>query len=374
MTRFKNFIPAKLYCPKNAQWFVYYSVHCFVDNSMKVYRIYKNLNKKNISQYKREITASQIISEINEKLKNGWNPLDDTTYFSHISSIQSKTNAKNNSLNYFINEYLKNHQKNLRHKSYKTYQSKLRIFVKFCQNNGVNTIHQVNSKVLNDFFNGLQKKSPSTYNSYYTTLLLVFKDKKLFDGIKKLKTQPKPAKRLTDKDLILLFEYLKINDTLLLCFCRFVFYCFIRPHGELRFLQRSWINYEDMSVTIPGEYSKNHKTQILPIPINDFSIQLEDYKDHHPDHFIFSLDPKKTMGAKYWQERFKRHQKNINISREVTLYSLKHTGAIKLLESGASVMDIKQQMRHHSLDETEKYLRQMQVLENKRIRFNNLNF
>jgi integrase len=129
-----------------------------------------------------------------------------------------------------------------------------------------------------------------------------------------------------------------------------------------------------MSVLIPANISKNHKAAILPIPLNDFADQLEEIRDRHPDDYIFSDDPNKICSMSFWAKRFNKVKDKINLPSNVTLYSLKHTGAIKLLETGASVMDIKMQMRHHSLDQTFEYLRQMQVLENDRIRFNNLNF
>lgn len=375
MTTFKQFIPAKLYQPEKGQWFVYYSFYNPIDDKMKVFRIYKNLNKKGESIIKRKNIANEIILETNEKLKTGWTPVDDFCYFEHINSRFTKQSAHNNSLNYFINDYLEKNQKNLRRKSYQTYQSKLRMFSDFCQKQSIKNIQQVDNKLMHKFFDFLKnQRSPGTYNSYFTLLKTVFNSNILFNGIRKQKTQPKPALRLNDRDLIILFDYLKEHDPLLLLFCRFIFYCFIRPHSELRYLKKSWINFYDLSVTIPGECSKNHKTEILPIPSNDFSTQLLEFEDYHQNDYIFSPDPKTLVGTNYWRLRFEKAKKYVPISKEVTLYSLKHTGAIKLLDSGASVMDIKQQMRHHSLDETEKYLRQMQVLENERIRFNNLNF
>lgn len=41
------------------------------------------------------------------------------------------------------------------------------------------------------------------------------------------------------------------------------------------------------------------------------------------------------------------------------LYSWKHTGAIRAVKSGISVRELQIQLRHHSLDQVQEYLRQM---------------
>jgi integrase len=339
------------------------------------FKIYENLNKKNQSNEQKIAVAKKIITEINEKLANGWNPTRKNSVFFNLQSRQNQFYFSDSSINYFFEKWLIDHKKDLRHKSYKTYESKIRIFCQFLQEHNIKNIADLNSNIVVKFFTKLKnEKSNATYNSYHTILKMILKDDRLFENVKKLKKESKPAARLTDADLTTLFTYLKENDPLLLMFCRFIFYCFVRPHSELRHLKRHWIDFNKMSILIPANISKNHKAAILPIPLNDFADQLEEIKDRHPDDYIFSDDPNKICSMSFWAIRFNKVKDKINLPSNVTLYSLKHTGAIKLLETGASVMDIKMQMRHHSLDQTFEYLRQMQVLENDRIRFNNLNF
>jgi integrase len=370
-----NYLSAKLYMPNKGQCFVYYSVRNIVDNSMTRFKIYENLNKKNQTNEQKIKIANEIITKINEKLSAGWNPFIENSVFFNLKSRQNQFNFSDSSVNYFFEKWLIDHKKDLRHKSYKTYESKIRIFCQFLQEKNIKNIAALNSNIMVQFFSKLKiEKSNATYNSYHTILKMILNNDALFENVKKLKKESKPAARLTDADLTTLFTYLKNHDPLLLMFCRFIFYCFIRPHSELRHLKRHWIDFNKLSVLIPANISKNHRAAILPIPLNDFAAQIEEIKDRHPDDYIFSENSNQLCSANYWARRFNQVKDKINLPSNVTLYSLKHTGAIKLLETGASVMDIKMQMRHHSLDQTYEYLRQMQVLENDRIRFNNLNF
>ncbi len=60
-------------------------------------------------------------------------------------------------------------------------------------------------------------------------------------------------------------------------------------------------------------------------------------------------------------EKHKRILKKLNFGKGYCMYSWKHTGAIAAVKAGVSVKELQMQLRHHSLDETDKYLRQMGV-------------
>jgi integrase len=54
--------------------------------------------------------------------------------------------------------------------------------------------------------------------------------------------------------------------------------------------------------------------------------------------------------------------KDLRFGKGYTLYSWKHTGAIAVAKSGrVGVKELQIQLRHHSLDQTDQYLRQMGV-------------
>ena len=59
-----------------------------------------------------------------------------------------------------------------------------------------------------------------------------------------------------------------------------------------------------------------------------------------------------------------RHRKilrALGYSSEYKLYSWKHTGAVALAKAGVGLKAIQLQLRHHSLDQTDEYLRQLGV-------------
>lgn len=52
------------------------------------------------------------------------------------------------------------------------------------------------------------------------------------------------------------------------------------------------------------------------------------------------------------------------------LYSWKHTGAIQAVKNGVGVKELQIQLRHHSLDQVNEYLRQMGVWDLKNLQAN----
>jgi integrase len=56
-------------------------------------------------------------------------------------------------------------------------------------------------------------------------------------------------------------------------------------------------------------------------------------------------------------------RKKLGLPTSYKFYRWKHTGAMMANNSGMTVKDIQMQMRHHSLDETDKYLKKMKAVD-----------
>jgi integrase len=138
-----------------------------------------------------------------------------------------------------------------------------------------------------------------------------------------------------------------------------------------------WIDFDNENITVPATISKNHKEYTLPVPRNKLLDQLIQYKEYAKDLHLFTLTDvpgDKCCSKNYWATRFNTHRDTLQLSKEYTLYSLKHTGAILLHNAGATTKVIQMHMRHHSLDETDKYLRQMMAVESTNVRNSGINF
>lgn len=96
------------------------------------------------------------------------------------------------------------------------------------------------------------------------------------------------------------------------------------------------------------------------------------YLQNMPKNFyVFGYDlmpGDKPVGKNYYMNLFRLFKKAHDIPKEYSIYSFKHTGAIMAVNAGVPVKDIQMQMRHHSLDITDKYLSQMMAVDSDAIR------
>lgn len=68
--------------------------------------------------------------------------------------------------------------------------------------------------------------------------------------------------------------------------------------------------------------------------------------------------------------RHKRILRALGFGKGYCLYSWKHTGAIQAVKNGVGVKELQIQLRHHSLDQVNEYLRQMGVWDLKNLQAN----
>ncbi|MEL6607173.1 MAG: site-specific integrase [Bacteroidota bacterium] len=225
---------------------------------------------------------------------------------------------------------------------------------------------ELNRKNLEEFFNHLSKQRHSTtYNHYRMWLSRIFAaiDRPgLLVNIPMLKTKKTPARYFQPHQIEKLRNVIQEEDPQLWLYVQFVFYCFIRPSRELPHIKASNIMLEEQKILVWAERSKNKKTQYVTIP-NVFMSCLEFVYDMAPNDYIFPglYDKSKPIGRNTMSARHRRILKRLNFGRGYCLYSWKHTGAIQAVKNGIDVVQLMIQLRHHSLQETHKYLRQMGV-------------
>ena len=220
----------------------------------------------------------------------------------------------------------------------------------------------------------LDTRHPTTYNKYVASLQRLLTGAGYafyFEDIKKAKAISTPARYFQRHQAKILLRRIDEQDPELGLFVRFLYYCFIRPK-ELRFLKVGDVLLEEGEIRVPGSISKNLKTQFVAIP-NPFISALRFLYEESPGDLIFPspVDSSKPLSKNNMYKRHKKILDGLNFGPGYTLYSWKHTGAVMAAKAGISVKELQMQLRHHSLDETDKYLRQMGVkdLSNLRDRF-----
>lgn len=205
----------------------------------------------------------------------------------------------------------------------------------------------------------------TTYNNYRQWLSRIFDDidrPGYFINVPILKTQKTPARYFQAHQIERLRRTIQQDDPELWLYIQFVYYCFIRPSRELPHITAGQILMEEKEILIYGNRSKNKKTQYVAIP-DAFLPSLEFVYDMGAGEYLFPsrIDSSKPIGRNTMYERHRRVLKKLNFGKGYCLYSWKHTGAIAAVKSGVSVKELQLQLRHYSLDETDKYLRQMGI-------------
>jgi len=225
---------------------------------------------------------------------------------------------------------------------------------------------ELNREALEAFFQDLQRdRHNTTYNIYRSWLLRIFEGIEapgMFVNIPRLKTQKTPARYFQPHQVEQLRDVIGEEDPELWLYIQFVFYCFIRPSRELPHIKAGNIMLDDREILVWASHSKNKKTQYVSIP-DAFLPALEFVYDLGPDQYLFPSrwDVSKPIGRNTMSRKHREILRRLNYGKGYCLYSWKHTGAIHAIKAGISVKELQVQLRHHSLTETDKYLRQLGV-------------
>lgn len=266
-------------------------------------------------------------------------------------------------------EYLEKNRLRWRKKTHQTYLSKVNKFVEWIGR------RVITHELVGEFFHHLLcHKSKGTYNDYLVTLTRCFKGiyhDHLIEGIQKVKNYPTPAKYFQSYQVKRLKKRIKEEDPDLWFFVEFIYYCFIRPGTELRLLKVGDIHLDDRTIRIRGDISKNSKTEYITIPTAFFP-RIEHLSERNPNEYIFQdkRDLSKPLGMNNMSNRHRIILRDMGFSREHVLYSWKHTGAVNYMKTGGNVKELQIQLRHHSLDQVDQYLRQLGVHDIEHLRDN----
>jgi integrase len=227
------------------------------------------------------------------------------------------------------------------------------------------------AKLISNFFVQLRSKlHPTTYNRYLAIIKRVMKIigyEFLMEEYSPLRARATPARYFQPFQAKRLMRRMQEEDPTLALAVKFIYYCFLRPK-ELRFLKAGDLLMEDREIRVRGETAKNHRTTHIVIPDSFFPDLLFLYK-YSPNDWVFpgrySNNP---IGENTFYNRHKAILEDMNFGPGYSLYSWKHTGAVTLAKAGASLKEIQLQMRHHSVEQTDDYLRQMGVKDLGRLR------
>ncbi|MCK5704345.1 MAG: site-specific integrase, partial [Cyclobacteriaceae bacterium] len=185
--------------------------------------------------------------------------------------------------------------------------------------------------------------------------------------IKKLPTTSSKHTAYSDEQIKMIKDaILKTGDTQLLLFIEFIYYCFTRPGTEARLIQIEHL--EKDRLFIPSVNSKNRMGDWVSIPLvfqrKLIKMNLQQYPG---SYFLFSnagVPGELPVGKNYFYKRFKMILDETGLSKSsfrYDIYGFKHSGNINMYNSGLPLDIIQKQNRHQSIDQTNQYLRDLDL-------------
>lgn len=365
----------------NGDWYVYFMVRNPLTDKMAPQKIYKGF-KECTSLAQKRAWGRSLVHELTQKLQAGWSPLDDKERFIYTDETEYKNLATKfktarssvKNTRYFISGYLQGRKKDLKPKTYSTYQSKLRIYAEWLDREkyGEHDVSAITNSILLKFFDFLVldckldkltiEKYEQILRDFYRYLMKQDKVTKnpVFDIPKPPKTKDMAARPINDRDLKYLLTHIRDANPQLYLACMFQYYLAIRPGQELRLLKVKDIDVYNYKVVVVDEHAKvNRRTIDMPKELAELCISYQ-IQNYNREYYIFSkngIPGAEPLGHNTLRNRFNKFRDDLKLPGIYKFYSMKHTGGGKLLEAGLTLEEIRDHFGHRSIETTDHYVR-----------------
>lgn len=213
----------------------------------------------------------------------------------------------------------------------------------------------------------LSPKAFNNYHTFYITLWNWFIEQGLvkhnvFRVVKK-KPLPKEGSKLrppTEEERRRIRAALEQEQPRAFAFLLLCFHCAIRPK-EAFMLRPEHFRLEEQTIFIPGNISKNDRSQGVAVPdvLLPHLLALGVERQRH-DHYVFStrFQPgPKLKNSRYSGGWWNSVRKLADLPGEVTFYRMKHAGGEQLSRDGLEAVDLMNHFRHSDLKQTSIYTR-----------------
>ncbi len=366
------------------RWYVEFAYRLPSDNDPHRYRVYSGLCSGSAED--RDKIAEKLIAYYTEYLKTGeylnqqpnLNPLKESEDHRPEQRLWME-NKKSMMLEELVSRYLAFIYPNVRKKTYQNYSSKLSVFAEYVNKNLPNlTVPQMQRKMLIPFFEELVNKNKlcrRTVEKYMQAVRSFFT---WCEDIGVREDDTNPIKRIPKIGKVIdcspgvfdiderkrLRDAIKPKEPYLWLACEMLYYCAIRPGTEMRLLKIGDIDFVNKTICVRAELAKNKTTEYVGIPDSLLQYMFDLHLNMFDrDLYIFGRygQPASVpMGMNTMRNRFNSYRELLRISPDKKFYSWKHSGAISAAQNGATVFELKDQLRHKSVQTTEEYLRKRQ--------------
>lgn len=337
------------------QWYIFYSFRH--PETKEFVRFKKAISLKLLTKTARHQKAAEMIKDLNFKLRNGWNPIENSNlaYTTICEAMDKVISVKRNIL---------------RIRTLHTYEHLVRLFkhwleLRHYDKMYISSFTFIHAQQFMDWTKTEKKVQNRTYNNYITHMRVFFnflieRDYIELNPFRKCKKLPKDDPEIvtfTRGELNTMREHLPQDNFNLWACAQLIFFCFIRP-AEIMRLRPKDIDLDRQLINVHGYLSKNRKDAVvyIPDPLLDTLTRMN--IEYIPeDHYIFARHlhhGKKQAAPTRIAEAWRKWADANGIKKNI--YHLKHTGAGMALEAGMNVRDLQLQLRHSSLEMTQVYL------------------
>ena len=356
-----NYLPATLReTKKNGRLIEYY-----VENPntgqlermrIRVNGIYKRFPYKKDAK----LHIYSIVSSINMKLSNGWNPFyehrEDSRLYSNVDTICAL--------------YIEEKEKELRPETLRSYRNFCSVFLKWFNANfkgkySGEISHQIITRFMDYIYNE-RNVSAVSYNNYMKQGRIMFGwfvekcycKSNPFQHIKAKKKPPKKRTIVDPDSREKVSEYLTKHDPNFLLVLKLIYSSLIRPN-EIRFIKIGDINLEKHYIKISAEVAKNHNERFSAISEDIIEyLKSENIEKYPKNWYLFgsNLTPAKSNHADgLYTKKWIKLKRKLKLPEEMQLYSFRDTGIFDMLKSGIDDLSVMQHADHHSLEMTTRY-------------------
>ncbi len=339
------------------KWFVYYYEPRPGTNISFRVKVYENINRSKTVEGRLRI-AEKIIQDI------------------HAGKTKSAKLAVKLKKGAVLHDILESHKHTLRNKTYITYRGQIDRWRAFLgKKSELEATKSDALKFIQKLWSeGMRPKTVKTYQQNLKSIYRKYAELNDLEGFKNpfrnmasIKSESVSLSYFNDNQIGRIKEYLQAQNPMIWLICQLQFYCFIRPN-EIRQLRSKTINLSAGWIEIEGSFSKNKKTQKVAIP-EAFAKDLQFVEGLEPQEYLFpGSDPEKPIHRNTMTLQHKEVLKKLGIKGNYSLYSWKHTGVTKAVKAGLHIKDLQLQLRHHSLDMVNEYLKNLGVMDMDRIK------
>lgn len=354
------------------RWFIRFSAWSNKEGKLITKEVYCPAKFKTAKQ--RERWANPIIEEINKALEQGQS-------FDDANKQQSETEAAHYTIEECVNLAVTIKARTLRKKSLSTYTGKRDKFLEWLGENKKKGIDYITKRRVLDYIAFLQDSPEIESNVTINNILNVTKG--FFLLLKKehfikenpflytplQETENYRNRAFTERDQLIVERIMQEKAPGLYLFTRIMYYNFIRPN-ELRQIRLRDIDFKRKTITIFGDGAKNHRQATIPIHPRLFQL-IEEFKDLPKFFYLIGKGLKPGANSLSENAAYNKHcdilftaENDNNLSldeKDYTLYSWRHSGAIRAYEAGTDIKTLQFLFRHTTVQTTEIYLKSLRL-------------